>query len=90
MTRSDPGGDGTVSAYVTPLVQKLAAEQGVDLTTLRGTGVGGRIRRGDVLGARHAEQPGQAIAPAAATPPPCPRTTKMGMPASFTVRMLGT
>ena len=36
-------------AYVTPLVRKLAAEHRVDLATLAGTGVGGRIRKPDVL-----------------------------------------
>jgi len=35
--------------YVTPLVRKLAAEKGVDLASITGTGVGGRIRRQDVI-----------------------------------------
>ena len=39
------------ASYVTPLVRKLAAEQGVNLATVSGTGVGGRIRREDVVGA---------------------------------------
>jgi 2-oxoglutarate dehydrogenase E2 component (dihydrolipoamide succinyltransferase) len=37
------------SSYVTPLVRKLAAESGVNLATVSGTGVGGRIRREDVV-----------------------------------------
>src|SRR6266550_8862958 len=37
------------AGYVTPLVRKLATEHRVDLTRLRGTGVGGRIRKQDVL-----------------------------------------
>jgi pyruvate dehydrogenase E2 component (dihydrolipoamide acetyltransferase) len=37
--------------YVTPLVRRLASEQGVDLASLTGTGVGGRIRKQDVLDA---------------------------------------
>ncbi|GFG75517.1 2-oxoglutarate dehydrogenase, E2 component, dihydrolipoamide succinyltransferase [Mycobacterium botniense] len=37
--------------YVTPLVRKLAADNGVDLSQIRGTGVGGRIRKQDVLAA---------------------------------------
>ena len=41
-------------AYVTPLVRKLAAERGVDLATVTGTGVGGRIRKQDVIDAAKA------------------------------------
>src|SRR5580692_1650577 len=41
-------GDGP---YVTPLVRKLAAEHGIDLATVTGTGVGGRIRKQDILDA---------------------------------------
>jgi len=36
-------------AYATPLVRKIAAERGVDLSTVTGTGVGGRIRKDDIL-----------------------------------------
>jgi pyruvate dehydrogenase E2 component (dihydrolipoamide acetyltransferase) len=50
-------------SYVTPLVRRLAAAQGVDLATVKGTGVGGRIRKEDVLQAAAA-----ASAPAAETP----------------------
>ncbi|MEU1629097.1 2-oxoglutarate dehydrogenase, E2 component, dihydrolipoamide succinyltransferase [Streptomyces sp. NPDC020096] len=53
-------------AYVTPLVRKLAAEHGVDLSALKGTGVGGRIRKQDVLSAAEtAKAAAQAVAPAA-------------------------
>ncbi|WP_153398384.1 2-oxoglutarate dehydrogenase, E2 component, dihydrolipoamide succinyltransferase [Ornithinicoccus halotolerans] len=55
-----------VSAYVTPLVRKLAAQHGVDLNSIEGTGVGGRIRKQDVLdAAKKAEQPAEEAAPAA-------------------------
>ncbi|WP_210401424.1 biotin/lipoyl-containing protein, partial [Micrococcus sp. HMSC31B01] len=37
--------------YVTPLVRRLAHQNNVDLSTVRGTGVGGRIRKQDVLAA---------------------------------------
>ncbi|MDY6055534.1 2-oxoglutarate dehydrogenase, E2 component, dihydrolipoamide succinyltransferase [Micrococcus sp.] len=43
---SEPG-----RGYVTPLVRRLAHQNGVDLSTVRGTGVGGRIRKQDVLAA---------------------------------------
>ena len=44
------------SPYVTPLVRKLAAENDVDLATVKGTGVGGRIRKQDVLAAAEAKK----------------------------------
>lgn len=62
---TDPG-------YVTPLVRRLAAESGVDLASVNGTGVGGRIRKDDVLAATApvaAAAPVQATAPAAAHVP---------------------
>ena len=57
--------------YVTPLVRKLASENNVDLAEVKGTGVGGRIRKQDVLAAAEAKkQPMQAPpAPAAAAAP---------------------
>ncbi|MFJ2471857.1 2-oxoglutarate dehydrogenase, E2 component, dihydrolipoamide succinyltransferase [Streptomyces sp. NPDC087659] len=56
-------------AYVTPLVRKLAAESGVDLSSVKGTGVGGRIRKQDVVAAAEAAKAAPAApAPAAAAP----------------------
>ncbi|MCL6732580.1 2-oxoglutarate dehydrogenase, E2 component, dihydrolipoamide succinyltransferase, partial [Streptomyces neyagawaensis] len=56
-------------AYVTPLVRKLAAENGVDLASVKGTGVGGRIRKQDVIAAAEAAKAAAAApAPAAAAP----------------------
>ncbi|HEX5811865.1 MAG TPA: 2-oxoglutarate dehydrogenase, E2 component, dihydrolipoamide succinyltransferase, partial [Pseudonocardia sp.] len=43
--------------YVTPLVRKLAAQHDVDLSTITGSGVGGRIRKQDVLAAAEAAKP---------------------------------
>jgi pyruvate dehydrogenase E2 component (dihydrolipoamide acetyltransferase) len=62
------GYDGAAGGapYVTPLVRKLASEHGVDLSTVQGTGVGGRIRKQDVLAAVETPEP----EPAAPPPPP--------------------
>ncbi|WP_197518905.1 biotin/lipoyl-containing protein, partial [Mycobacterium sp. 1482292.6] len=51
---ASPGGDG--APYVTPLVRKLAAENNIDLNSITGTGVGGRIRKQDVLAAAEAKK----------------------------------
>jgi pyruvate dehydrogenase E2 component (dihydrolipoamide acetyltransferase) len=54
--------------YITPLVRKLAAEHGVNLATVAGTGVGGRIRKQDVMEAARVlreQQPAATPAPAA-------------------------
>ena len=62
---AQPADDEGPGAYVTPLVRKLAAERGVDLSTVDGTGVGGRIRKQDVIEAAKALAPKPAPAPAA-------------------------
>ncbi|MDX1873527.1 2-oxoglutarate dehydrogenase, E2 component, dihydrolipoamide succinyltransferase [Mycolicibacterium sp. 120266] len=62
----DAGSDA--SPYVTPLVRKLAADNGVDLASVTGTGVGGRIRKQDVLAAAEAKKAPAPAAPAAAAP----------------------
>jgi 2-oxoglutarate dehydrogenase E2 component (dihydrolipoamide succinyltransferase) len=56
------------ACYVTPLVRKLAAEIGIDLSKISGTGVGGRIRKDDILSANSAPF-AQASAPVAAHVP---------------------
>ncbi len=57
------------AAYVTPLVRKLATQHGVDLGAIKGTGVGGRIRKQDVLDAAEAAKtPEPAPEPAAPAP----------------------
>ncbi|WP_112491709.1 2-oxoglutarate dehydrogenase, E2 component, dihydrolipoamide succinyltransferase [Streptomyces bacillaris] len=68
-----PSGDD--GAYVTPLVRKLASENNVDLASVKGTGVGGRIRKQDVVAAAEAAKaaaaaPAPAAAPAAAAKAP--------------------
>ncbi|MFY9808649.1 MAG: 2-oxoglutarate dehydrogenase, E2 component, dihydrolipoamide succinyltransferase [Pseudonocardiaceae bacterium] len=65
--------DGTGGApYVTPLVRKLATEHGIDLSTIQGTGVGGRIRKQDVLAAVETPEPATQLEPVA-QPQPEPR-----------------
>ena len=81
-------GDGHAAAYVTPLVRKLAAERGVDLARLRGTGVGGRIRKQDVLDAARSSAatsttPASETSPA--TSPAAGTTTAPAPPTAPTV-----
>ncbi|MFC9105473.1 MULTISPECIES: 2-oxoglutarate dehydrogenase, E2 component, dihydrolipoamide succinyltransferase [Streptomyces] len=73
---AQPVDDG---AYVTPLVRKLAAENGVDLSTVKGTGVGGRIRKQDVIAAAEAAK---AAAPAPAAAPAAPAKKAPSLEAS--------
>ncbi len=47
-TEADQNQIAAAASYVTPLVRKMAAQANVDLATVSGTGVGGRIRRQDV------------------------------------------
>ncbi|BDZ38177.1 2-oxoglutarate dehydrogenase, E2 component, dihydrolipoamide succinyltransferase [Microbacterium suwonense] len=66
-----PAAEGSDSLYVTPLVRRLASQQGVDLASVKGTGVGGRIRKEDVLKAAEAKtQAPAAAAPTAPAPAP--------------------
>jgi len=72
--------------YVTPLVRKLAAEHGIDLSSVLGTGVGGRIRKQDVLAVVEAPapepQPVLAPQPPSATPAPQPAAPATAAPAA--------
>ncbi len=62
-------GDRDAAAYVTPLVRKLAADHGIDLASVTGTGIGGRIRKQDVLSAAEAAKAPEPT-PAAQAPAP--------------------
>jgi len=62
------------AGYVTPLVRKLANERGIDLSTVTGTGVGGRIRKEDLA---PAESASSAAAPEAAAPAPTAEVSEL-------------
>ncbi|MHA7180464.1 2-oxoglutarate dehydrogenase, E2 component, dihydrolipoamide succinyltransferase [Arthrobacter sp. MDB2-24] len=68
--KSSTSEDSDASAYVTPLVRRLANQNDVDLSTVKGTGVGGRIRKQDVLEAAEARKAQSAAQPAAAPQAP--------------------
>lgn len=76
---ADASGDGT--PYVTPLVRKLAAENNIDLSSVTGTGVGGRIRKQDVLAAAERKQQADKAPAAAATPTPAAGEARKAAPA---------
>ena len=65
------GGDG--NARLSPAVRKLAAEHNLDPTTLRGSGLGGRVTRDDVLAAVGGKTAAAPAATRPATPAPAPQ-----------------
>jgi pyruvate dehydrogenase E2 component (dihydrolipoamide acetyltransferase) len=64
-----PAGNGQPGVLLSPVVRRLAAEKGVDLTAIAGSGGGGRIRREDVEQAIVAQPAAVAAAAAVAAPP---------------------
>ncbi|MBV9320382.1 MAG: 2-oxoglutarate dehydrogenase, E2 component, dihydrolipoamide succinyltransferase [Mycobacterium sp.] len=85
-----PSGTGGVP-YVTPLVRKLAADNQVDLAEVTGTGVGGRIRKQDVLAvAQRKEEAKKAPAPAAEAPAPAAAAPAAPTPAPALAHLRGT
>ena len=71
-----------IDAYVTPLVRKLANELGVNLANVKGTGIGGRIRREDV------EALSKPAAPSYSAPAPAPAAPSAAKPAAVAVSPL--
>ncbi|WP_263988710.1 2-oxoglutarate dehydrogenase, E2 component, dihydrolipoamide succinyltransferase, partial [Mycobacterium conspicuum] len=85
----EAGADG--APYVTPLVRKLANENNIDLAEITGTGVGGRIRKQDVLAAaERKKQPKPEPAPAPAAPPAAAAPAKAPTPAPALAHLRGT
>jgi pyruvate dehydrogenase E2 component (dihydrolipoamide acetyltransferase) len=70
------------SPYVTPLVRKLAVEHSVPLESINGTGVGGRIRKQDVLEAAHAQRAAEAAAAQAAAEAAAAQAVQQAPPAA--------
>ncbi len=60
--------ESTQSGYLTPLVRRMAADAGIDLATIAGTGAGGRITKADVAAASGSAPSTPASAPVAAAP----------------------
>ncbi|MEK1237420.1 2-oxoglutarate dehydrogenase, E2 component, dihydrolipoamide succinyltransferase, partial [Mycobacterium ulcerans] len=83
-------GDGT--PYVTPLVRKLAEENNIDLDSVTGTGVGGRIRKQDVLAAaeKKKERPEAKPAAAQASAPASPSKAAVPAAAAALAHLRGT
>jgi pyruvate dehydrogenase E2 component (dihydrolipoamide acetyltransferase) len=87
--------DGEGAPYVTPLVRKLATENNIDLAEVTGTGVGGRIRKQDVLAAveqkaQQKETAKAAPAPAAPAPAAAAPAAKAPAPAPALAHLRGT
>ena len=74
-------------AYVTPIVRKLANDLGVNLASVRGTGIGGRIRKEDV----EAAAPRSVVTPVASAPAAAAASTPSApRPAAVTSPLRGT
>ena len=69
-----PASPSTDAGYVTPLVRKFAQENGVDLSRVVGTGVGGRIRKEDVIAANSGIQ----VVPVTSSYVPAPISAQRG------------
>ncbi len=80
-----PTAGSSDASYVTPIVRKLANDNGIDLSNLSGTGVGGRIRKEDVLAATSTPT---AASPSASAPAATYTTTSSAPKAPVTTSHL--
>jgi 2-oxoisovalerate dehydrogenase E2 component (dihydrolipoyl transacylase) len=69
---------------ITPVVARLAAEYGIDLSQIRGTGAGGRVSKKDVLRYIEERQKAAATPPSAPVAPPPPLPTPVAPPSQPT------
>ena len=65
-----PAAKAGAATRATPVARKLAADKGVDLASVPGSGPAGRVMRADVEAATSAPEPARAAAPARPAPPP--------------------
>jgi pyruvate dehydrogenase E2 component (dihydrolipoyllysine-residue acetyltransferase) len=88
---SAPTASAASTPYVTPLVRKLAAENNIDLSQVSGTGVGGRIRKQDVLSAaQQKEEVKKALEAASATAAPAAPKPSAPTPTPALAHLRGT
>jgi 2-oxoisovalerate dehydrogenase E2 component (dihydrolipoyl transacylase) len=69
--------DGGEHARLSPAVRKLAAEHGIDPTSIKGSGMGGRVTRDDILAAVGTEKPAASAPAAPARPAAAPTPARV-------------